>query len=384
VRFDIIIVGGGPAGAACARFATRGGARVAILDRATFPRVKLCAGWLSVPIWDELEIAPSEYDRSLWEWNTCHVHYGGTHHKVRSRGFFIRRYEFDEFLLRGCGAEVFEGYSVKDIERDGDDWVINGEHRARYLVGAGGTHCPVARTLFRDKPRRPVGVQEREFQTDAGSIAASRIGGDGEPELLLYDDLRGYAWNVPKTEWLNVGCGTVNARDVRSAWDDARGFFQGTGHIPEQDWPTLDRMKGHSYYLFDPAHLDDCQRSDGAFIVGDALGLAQPFTAEGILPAVASGRLCAEAILDGDPAAYASAMRSHPVMADYTLLYRIREAGSALKLRVPSGRGPRIAPPRVVGDLSRKAVANAFAWMFSGKRVPAGRAIGRIVERIAR
>ena len=57
--FDALIVGGGPAGSTCARTLTRAGARVAILDRAEFPRVKLCAGWLSPPFWDVIERAPT-------------------------------------------------------------------------------------------------------------------------------------------------------------------------------------------------------------------------------------------------------------------------------------------------------------------------------------
>src|SRR5688500_9820616 len=56
-----VVVGGGPAGSACARVLVRGGARVAVVDRATFPRVKLCAGWVSAPIWDVLELAPAAY-----------------------------------------------------------------------------------------------------------------------------------------------------------------------------------------------------------------------------------------------------------------------------------------------------------------------------------
>ncbi len=67
-------------------------------------------------------------------------------------------------------------------------------------------------------------------------------------------------------------------------------------------------MKGHTYYLFDPAHLEGAVRAgtDGqagaVLLCGDSLGLAQPLTAEGILPAVLSGRLAAEAILAGAPA----------------------------------------------------------------------------------
>ena len=56
--YDAIVVGGGPAGSTCARVLVRAGARVAIIDRATFPRVKLCAGWLSPPFWDVIERTP--------------------------------------------------------------------------------------------------------------------------------------------------------------------------------------------------------------------------------------------------------------------------------------------------------------------------------------
>src|SRR4029453_16860332 len=125
-------------------------------------------------------------------------------------------------------------------------------------------------------------------------------GGGGEPELLLHDDLRGYSWNVPKTDWLNVGSGTVDPNQVRAAWQQAREHFTAAGPVPPESAADLEAMKGHKYYLYEPAHLDGAARVDadgrgGAYLVGDSLGLAQPLTAEGTLPALVSGRLCAEA-----------------------------------------------------------------------------------------
>ena len=96
---DVIILGGGPAGSTCARALTRGGARVAVIDREQFPRVKLCGGWVSSPIWDELGLAPAEYSGRLWEWHNCHVRYERQDRAVPCRGFFIRRFELDDFLL---------------------------------------------------------------------------------------------------------------------------------------------------------------------------------------------------------------------------------------------------------------------------------------------
>jgi flavin-dependent dehydrogenase len=394
VTHDVAIVGGGPAGSTCARFLTRGGARVAVIDRAEFPRVKLCAGWLSTPIWDVLEVAPRDFAAAsgggrLWEWSTCHVHFRGQSHAIGVRGFFIRRYELDHYLLSTSGADLRLGQQVKGIERGADGvWTI-GDVRARHLVGAGGTHCPVARILGPTRPRGPVGAQEHEFQSDAGAVARTRVGADGEPELLLHDDLRGYAWNIPKTDWLNVGCGTLNAQEVRAAWQRARDHFRSAGHVPTEARDALDHVKGHSYYLYDPVHLERAARVDadgkgGVYLVGDSLGLAQPLTAEGILPATLSGRVLAESILAGDPASYPQRLRSHPIIADYERVFRLREAGASLRDMARARATPE--PPRrrritlpplpdaaraALGRTGGKAVAAGFAWMFSGARLPA-------------
>jgi menaquinone-9 beta-reductase len=380
--YDAIIVGGGPAGSTCARFLVRGGARVAVIDRAEFPRVKLCGGWLSRDVWDALEVSPRSYPGGLWEWDTCHVRYGGEDRAVACRGWFIRRVEWDDFLLRGSGAELVLGVAARNIGRDGGgDWAIDGaELRAPHLVGAGGTHCPVARLLDPPRPSGPVGVQEHEFRADRDAVARARVGRDGEPELYLHDDLRGYSWNVPKTDWANVGSGTVDPHDVRAAWLRAREHFLTSGHIPAASAPELEpaAMKGHSYYLYDPAHLEAAARVDpdgrrSAVLVGDSLGLAQPLTAEGILPAVISGRLAAEAILAGEPASYPARLRAHPVLADYRRIFRLRHAAAGLG--AGAGRAHGGGGAASSRRFARRLVVNGFAWMFSGARLPAPRAI---------
>jgi menaquinone-9 beta-reductase len=363
---DAVVVGGGPAGSTCARQLVARGARVAVLDRARFPRVKLCAGWVSAPIWDVLELAPRDYTRSLWEWNRCHVHHAGVQRTFRARGYFIRRYELDDFLLARSGAEVIT-HAVKSIERDGRAWVVDGAFRAPVLVGAGGTHCPVARVLAPPRPERPVGVQELEFPAEPAAIAAARRGADGEPELVLHDDLRGYSWNVPKTDWLNIGCGTVEAREVKDTWQRMREFLLASGHVPPAAAASLEHVKGYSYYLFHPSHADGAGR-DGALLVGDSLGLAHPLTAEGILPACLSGRLAGEAIADGDPASYPARLAAHPLFADYRAIHRLREAGASLRRRAPGRLS--IPLPAAARRAAQWAVARGFVWMFTGAPLP--------------
>ncbi|HEY6477938.1 MAG TPA: FAD-dependent monooxygenase [Polyangia bacterium] len=373
---DALIVGAGPAGSTCARFLAQGGARVALVDRAQFPRVKLCGGWISAPIWDALALTPREYPGGLWEWSACHVSYRGEERAIRCRGWFIRRLELDDFLLRRSGADLHLGVAVQEIARDADGLWSVGDLRARVLVGAAGTHCPVARLVAPPRPQGPVGVQEHEFRADPAAIARTRAGRDGEPELLLHDDLRGYSWNGPKTDWMNVGSGTVEPHEVRAAWQHARAHFSAAGHLPVEAAADLDAMKGHSYYLFHPAHLDGALGGndgkggkDDLLLCGDSLGLAQPLTAEGILPAVVSGRLAAEAILAGAAGSYPARLAAHPVLADYRRVFRLREAAGALGGR-PSAGGDRPG-----SRLARLAVASGFAWMFSGARLPAPRLV---------
>jgi len=380
VVHNVIVIGGGPAGSTCARFLARAGLRVAVVDRAQFPRVKLCSGWLSTPIWDVLELSPYDYPGGRWEWRTCHVRYGGEERAIPCHGWFVRRFEFDDFLLRASGAELHLGTPVGEIERDRDGlWSVAGL-RARHIVGAGGTHCPVARLLAPPRPMGPVGVQEHEFRADPAAIASTRVGRDGEPELLLHDDLSGYSWNVPKTDWLNIGSGTVDPKGVRAAWQNARASFRAAGHVPSDSVAELDAMKGYSYYLYHPEHLRRAARADddgkgGAYLIGDSLGLAQPITAEGILPAVISGRLLAEAILAGHPASYPARLAAHPVLADYRRVFRLREAASALRQRFArTSLSWPVAPSQsFLSRQSRHAVSAGFAWLFSGKPVPAPR-----------
>jgi flavin-dependent dehydrogenase len=62
---DVLIAGGGPAGSSCAWMLRSSGLDVAILDKETFPRNKVCGGWITPAVLDELEIDPAEYSRAL-------------------------------------------------------------------------------------------------------------------------------------------------------------------------------------------------------------------------------------------------------------------------------------------------------------------------------
>ena len=296
---DVVIVGGGPAGASCAWGLRDSGLDVLLVDRAAFPRNKLCAGWITPLILDELEFTPQDYPPSLTmqpitgfrlgEIGGPQVEVCGE--KVVSYG--IRRCEFDEFLLRRSGARLREGMGLTSIERKHGGWLINGDIRARMLVGAGGHFCPVGRYLGNKGSPAPVLAQEVEFEMDAAQAASSLV--DGElPELFFCRDLLGYGWVFRKGNYLNVGLGRTDSREISrhmkefvSYLDERRGVKTPAGGIA-----------GHAYGLFGrtPRKILD----DGVLLVGDAAGLAYPESGEGIRPAIESGLMAAHTILSAE------------------------------------------------------------------------------------
>jgi menaquinone-9 beta-reductase len=290
---DVLIVGGGPAGSTAAWKLRRAGADVLVLDREPFPRVKLCAGWITPEVVRDLEIDLSTYPHRLLTFPRLQVHYGRLHVPIACIQHSIRRFEFDAWLLERSGVPV-ELHNVRHITAEAGGFVVDGAYRCRYLIGAGGTRCPVYRELFRELNPRASALQivtlEHEIPYDWQ---------DSDCHLWFFDrGLPGYSWYVPKERgWLNVGIGGIAERmkrgghDIREHWTNLAAML-GRGLAPDAHYePT-----GYSYYLRGRV---DVVRRDNAFITGDAAGLATRDLGEGIGPAIRSGLLAAQAILEG-------------------------------------------------------------------------------------
>ena len=202
---DTIIIGGGPAGASCAAELVRAGREVLVLDRAEFPREKLCAGWITEKVMRDLDFTPETYPKGILplkiRTHFPRLPFGLRFFPTPGANYSIRRVEFDAWLLERSGAPV-ERHQVKDIARDGDGFVLDGAYRCRHLVGAGGTMCPVRRAFFPDSRKRgdQIVTLEREFDYPAR---------DDLCRLYFFRrGLSGYSWYVPKAEGVvNIGIG---------------------------------------------------------------------------------------------------------------------------------------------------------------------------------
>jgi geranylgeranyl reductase family protein len=295
---DVLIVGAGPAGSSCAWKLRDSGLRVVILDRQIFPRDKVCGGWITPPVVDELEIDLEEYSRS----HVLQVIQGFRTSRMGSRevetdygrpiSYGIRRCEFDDFLLKRCRARIHQGVSVSSLEPSGDRWIVNRQFKARLVIGAGGHFCPVAR-LRGASARQEVSVAAQETEFEMSETQRDQCSIRPEiPELYFCPDMKGYGWCVRKKNFLNIGLGRLDPHALPHHLAALSAFLKKARKI---GFELPAKIAGHSYLLY--GHAKRNLAADGVLLIGDAAGLAYSQSGEGIRPAIESGLLAAKAIL---------------------------------------------------------------------------------------
>ena len=122
--WDVMIVGGGPAGSSAAWHLRRGGASVLVIDKEPFPRLKLCAGWITPEVVQDLAIDPHTYPHRFLTFDRLHAHVKGLHLRLNCVQHSIRRFEFDAWLLERSGAERVT-HTVRNIRREAGGYVID-------------------------------------------------------------------------------------------------------------------------------------------------------------------------------------------------------------------------------------------------------------------
>jgi geranylgeranyl reductase family protein len=339
---DALVVGGGPAGSTCARSLKQAGLDVLVLDKSEFPRDKVCAGWITPQVIESLVLDTDDYRRGrVFQPITAFVTGLGTGRAVsvtydHAVSYGIRRYEFDDYLLRRSGARLALGEPLATLERQGDGWLVNGRIRTPLVIGAGGHFCPVARSLGaavgRDEPA--ITAQEIEFEMTPEQLSRCRVTGE-QPELYFCDDLKGYGWCFRKGNFLNIGLGREEnhalAKHLATFWD----WLASEGKIPAGAHP---RFKGHAYLLRprSPRSVVD----GGVLLIGDAAGLAYAQSGEGIRPAVESGLMAAQTVLA------AGGDFSRARLASY-------EAGLAQRFGPSNAPAAPFGPPRLRERIAR-------------------------------
>ncbi len=292
--YDLIVAGGGPAGASAAETAARSGLRVLVLEKRVMPRMKACAGGVPRKAQEflGLDLSPLAGPpiRGLtlsWRGESSRTVRGG-----EIQGWVVKREEFDRILLeraRAAGAEILEGCGLLDLTDQGGTVravTPRGEFSAPVLVGADGARSLVARRLgLRRRRGDGFAIETRVRVPDR--ILEERSG-------LLSFDLGaapgGYGWIFPLADSLNVGVGTRLARFKRLP-DSLNAYLAREG-LPGA---AAGEVRGSALACGLPPF--GLQRGR-CCLAGDAAGLVDRLSGEGIYSALLSGRLAGQAAAD--------------------------------------------------------------------------------------
>jgi geranylgeranyl reductase family protein len=416
-KYDLVVVGAGPAGATAAAVAARGGLRVALLEKRRLPRHKPCGGGLPVPVLGELgDLVPEavfdtqvRFMRHSWRFGhavEAAIDPPGTPPEASRGLLMVQRPRFDAALVRqaeAAGAELLEGHSFCGLERDpggvrlqlrrgagigqAAGAAASGTLLADAVIGADGAAGGVAAAVgLRPDPRIALALElEVPHRWDPADPLL-------RPDLLHleYGALRrGYAWVFPKADHLNIGAGLFHGR-LRDVRRDPRArpriqaaieaYAISLGVAPER----LAGLRGRAHPLPfwdgpEPLHSPDGR----VLLVGDAAGLINPLFGDGLFHAIRSGRLAAEALLAGAPTSHTA--RVHGLLADdfeaARRLARLFYGLSGLIYRYGISQ-PRVTPLAVrlfggelslrgLGRRSLRRVATGLLEEVFGHRLPA-------------
>ena len=287
-RFDVLVVGAGPAGSATAHRLATAGLQVLVADRARFPRDKPCGGGLTTRAFRRSPVDPTPVVEERVDLVELRFRYrDAVVRKARAPVIWMtQRRRLDAFLLdaaREAGAEVREGAHVA---HDGGVTVDGERVAVDVIVGADGANGQTAKaTSLGGAIVHGVAL---EGNVPYSALAADRYLHRAVVELA--DIPGGYGWVFPKGDHVNVGVGAWAQEGPRLREHLAR-VCAAHGLVPEQ----LENVRGHRLPLRRPGTSVAGER---ALLVGDAAGLIDPVSGDGMYECFVSADLAASAIGD--------------------------------------------------------------------------------------
>jgi geranylgeranyl reductase family protein len=317
-KFDVIIVGAGPAGTASAIKLAKSGLHVALLDKAIFPRDKTCGDALSVDVINQLgmlsdrlaenfkvlENKTPSYGVRIFSPNHNHIDIPFIYKDIKSCGYISPRIDFDNLLFEHIqqysNISIYENCLVTDVKIAENGAVLGtsqGIFTGKIVIGADGAHSIISKLSGDMKV-------EKEHYSAGLRVYYEGVSGlhkENFIELHFFKDiLPGYLWIFPLAgNKANVGIGmlssTVSEKKVNLK-QTLQNLLKTHPHLTERfkNAKPLETIKGYGLPLGSKKRNLSGERF---LLAGDAAALIDPFSGEGIANAIRSGRVAAEHVI---------------------------------------------------------------------------------------
>lgn len=297
--FDIIIIGAGPAGSTSSYYLSKLGFKVALLEKKNIGREKICGGGLSSYALNELpfKLPDSVIERYIRGYNFVSPNNTIFTKKERNIvGATVYRSVFDSFLINkavDANTTFIPNTSVKRIRATNNSYVVEEKYKSRYIIGADGANSIVKKAF-------KLGITQKSKYVGMRAILDFKDKGIEkyvlDPESIDFyfeNGLRGYGWEFPLKNAINIGVGilgtgknTINKKLVTK-------FALTRFNIPKE---ILSDSKIEGFPIPVSTMPNNFSR-DNVFLIGDAAGLVDPISGEGVHYAIRSGKIVADTIV---------------------------------------------------------------------------------------
>ncbi len=299
--YDVIIIGAGPAGATAASILADNNFNTLILEKEKLPRTKICGGGVSMRALQLLKDLNIEIPK-LKTFKPCDSMQVGifdlnsvenlSNVKIDNTAAYLTdRAEFDYTVVKDAaskGTDLMENSKVKSIKKENSSFIVEGDdfsYKSKYLLCADGVNGISAKLLgFRDKWKRDeVGICIEANITDYKSPES--------PITFYFGGVKwGYAWLFDKGDHASIGTGTL-LKDASNLNPLFESFIKNCEYIDPTD------IKTEAWRIPATGGISGNFTKENALFLGDAAGLVDPFSGEGISYAIQSGKIASELII---------------------------------------------------------------------------------------